>query len=161
MSAGLHDRMIASKASGQALVSSITYTKVKKRKCEEHKDGAAVRPGQMFPATNKSALNFIPTAKRCTQTHPGNNAHIHWAKLKLCEFCNQGVLSKVLQCRCVCNPDKCAELPKHQQKSKKCATQQSDQAAPRYVLCDRCSEDMQTPFGHPRGTACPRANSSQ
>jgi hypothetical protein len=116
MNAALQDKMIASKATGSKFISAIEHTKPKgcgggAKKRSQHDDSASsslVSQGNsalpMFPPSNKSAIASIPPAKRHKQKHPGNNEHIHWTELTLCEFCNHGVQSKVLQLRCVCEP---------------------------------------------------------
>ncbi len=121
MTAALQDKMIASKATGSKFVSAIEHTKggkggggsAKKRsssssKRDDDASSSSAPPANsaplMFAPSNKSPLSSLPPVKRQKQKHPGNNEHIHWAQLTLCEFCNHGVQSKVLQLRCVCEP---------------------------------------------------------
>ena len=123
MTAALQDKMIASKATGSKVVSAIEHTKggtgrgvggsAKKRTSSSSKrdDDASSSSAPsansaplMFPPSNKSPLSSLLPVKRQKRKHPGNNEHIHWAQLTLCEFCNHGVQSKVLQLRCVCEP---------------------------------------------------------
>jgi hypothetical protein len=115
MTAALHDKMIASKATGKKFTSPINYTigssqgQPKRCKRAEFADGqskgdAAASPALIFQPSNKSAIRLIGPGprKRQRQAHPGNNDHIPESELTLCEICNHGVKSKVLQCRCVC-----------------------------------------------------------
>jgi hypothetical protein len=118
MTAALQDKMIASKATGSKFTSSIEHTKAKehkgrgggakKRSSSDDALSSTAPPAnpaqQMFAPSNKSPLSSMTTVKRQKQAHPGNNEHIHWTKLTLCEFCNHGVQSKVLQLRCVFEP---------------------------------------------------------
>jgi hypothetical protein len=108
MTTTLQDKMIAFKARGGRLTSSIEHTKGNSGKKSKHakrdEGGAALSSAAMFPNSNQSPIDQIRPQKRQRQAHPGNNGHIHWKKLKLCEFCNLGVQSKVLQCRCVYKP---------------------------------------------------------
>jgi hypothetical protein len=163
MTTTLMDQKIAFKARGGKLISTIEHTKKKLKYATDAKlndGGAALSSAAMFPKSNHSPINQIKPLKRQRQAHRGNSDHIHWTKLKLCEFCNNGVQSKVLQCRCVCvNPDQCAELSKHQKSSKKCSIQQSNPDAPRFVICKNCSEHLQKPFGHLPGVVCTRLSS--
>jgi hypothetical protein len=145
MTAALHDKMIAFKTQGGRLTSTIDYTKATggkgKKRSRAADSGAPEAPAQMFAPTNKSPLSSIRPEKRRKQTHPGNNLHIPWRDLHLCEFCNNGVKS----------------LTKHQNTSKKCSAQQSNPASARFLLCTVCSEFLNKPFGHILGQACPRA----
>lgn len=93
MTAALQDKLIASKALGKKMTSTIEFTKGGKSKKREHKSEKAASSAPMFPSHNKSPLENIM-----------NNEHIHWTKLTLCEYCNHGVQSKVLQLKCVCEP---------------------------------------------------------
>jgi hypothetical protein len=114
MTATLQDKMIAYKATGKKLNSSINFTKgsseAKARSKRERgasadgqsKGDAAASQAPIFRQGNTSAIGSIHPYKRQRQHHPGNNDHIPWSKLTLCEFCNHGVKSKVLQCKCVC-----------------------------------------------------------
>jgi hypothetical protein len=109
MTTTLQDKMIAFKARGGKLTSTIEHTKGnsgKKSKlakdAKRDEGGAALSSAAMFPKSNQSPIDQIRPRKRQGQAHPGNNGHIHWKKLKLCEFCNLGVQSKVLQCRFAC-----------------------------------------------------------
>ena len=104
MTAALQDKLIASKALGKKLTSTIEFTKGGKSKKREQNSEKAASSAPMFPSHNKSPLENIMPAKRQRQEHPGNNEHIHWTKLTLCEYCNHGVQSKVLQLKCVCEP---------------------------------------------------------
>jgi hypothetical protein len=153
MTSSLQDKNIALKARGGKLTSMIEHTKARGNKTSKRK--SVEKP--MFQPSNQSSIDRIQPVKRRRQMHPGNNAHLHWRDLQLCPYCNHGVKSKVLKCRCVCvNPDQRADLSKHQNQSKKCATKQSDATAAQYVLCERCSEELSTPYGHLHGTTCPR-----
>jgi hypothetical protein len=110
MTATLQDKMIAYKATGKKLTSSIEFTKgssggksrVKRDRDASAEGDAASSQALIFRTSNASPIGSIQPCKRQRQRHPGNNDHIHWANLTLCEFCNHGVKSKVLQCRCVC-----------------------------------------------------------
>lgn len=104
MTAALQDKLIASKALGKKLTSTIVFTKGGKSKKREQKSENAASSAPMFASRNKSPLENILPSKRQRQDHPGNNEHIHWTKLTLCEYCNQGVQSKVLQLKYVCEP---------------------------------------------------------
>jgi hypothetical protein len=107
MTASLQDKMIAYKGqSGRKLISNIEHTKVGKgrkgkRPRQDDEGGvASATLTPMFPQRNKSPLDSMQPAKRTKQRHPGNSKHIAWSNLHLCQFCNHGVQSKVLQCIC-------------------------------------------------------------
>jgi hypothetical protein len=99
----IQDKHIASKRDNKKYQSNIVFTKPKgagKWKSKGTKDAKMV-----FPLHNPSAISSLPPkqciAKAKQRSPPGSAAHLHWTKLKFCQYCNYGVTGK-RACMCVC-----------------------------------------------------------
>ena len=105
MTQGIQNKQIARKCDNKRIESSITFTKPKKD--GKGKNKASKDAKDVFPLHNSSALSSLKPgtgiAKGKKTIHPGNAKHLHWTKLKFCQFCNYGVKSKRARARmCVC-----------------------------------------------------------
>ena len=105
MTQGNLDKKIASKCDNKTFQSNITFTKPKV--AAKGKSKATTDVKKVFSLHNPSALSSLPPKTRVAKAkkvmHPGNAAHLHWTKLKFCQFCNYGVTSKRARARmCVC-----------------------------------------------------------
>jgi len=103
MTQGILDKNIASKCDNRKIQSNITFTK----KAAKGKSKATKDAKKVFPLHNPSAISSLPPQTRIAKARiiprPGNAAHLHWTKLKFCQFCNYGVKSKRARARmCVC-----------------------------------------------------------
>jgi hypothetical protein len=107
----IQDKHIATKRDNKKYQSNIMFTKAAQKKKErptvDRKSKGTQDAKKVYKLHNPSPISsrsLHPSiAKAKKRLHPGNSAHIHWTKLKFCQYCNYGVTGKRARaCMCVC-----------------------------------------------------------